>query len=127
MKKSLAFIMMLMVAFCAFAKKPNYKKIAEEAELVNKACPITLDAVTILDSVLADKDTFIYNYKLKGISKEQLEPLLPQIKLNTLVQVKNNEAARKDLLDIGARAVYNYYDEDDELIGTFAIENDEWK
>ena len=37
MRKSLAFIMMLMVTLCAFAKGPNYKRIAEEAEIVNKA------------------------------------------------------------------------------------------
>ena len=130
MRKSLAFIMMLMVTLCAFAKGPNYKRIAEEAEIVNKACPIKqcvrnhcfrhilvaeivnkacpikLDDYTVLNNVTADKDTIVYNYTVTGINKTQFEVLVPQIRVAALVQVKNNEAARKDLLKIGARAEY---------------------
>ena len=126
-RKSLAFIMMLMVTLCALAKGPNYKRIAEEAEIVNKACPIKLDDYTVLNNVTADKDTIVYNYTVTGINKTQFEVLVPQIRVAALVQVKNNEAARKDLLKIGARAEYYYYDSDGELLGNFAIENEEWK
>ena len=71
-RKSLAFIMMLMVTLCAFAKGPNYKRIAEEAEIVNKACPIKLDDYTVLNNVTADKDTIVYNYTVTGINKISL-------------------------------------------------------
>ena len=76
MRKSLAFIMMLMVTLCAFAKGSNYKRIAEEAEIVNKACPIKLD-----DYIKKDISEIKHQHipKAKGIS-EYLDRLSKELK-----------------------------------------------
>jgi hypothetical protein len=127
---AIAIVSILSIAAFSSCSKSTEKLLQKTAEEVNKKCPMTIDANTMLDSVgVLSNTTFQYyytvNFGAQTISKEQYATLMETLKPVIINQVKVNKDASLGLLKkLKVTFGYIYYDSDGDIIGDLSVTPD---
>jgi ribosomal protein L37E len=121
----IAFGLLVMFAIQHFvfnAGKPNIDQLLTKfASEINKSCPINIDAETRLDNAVAlPNKTFLYNYTLVNIEKENVDTL--QIKSSLVPKIVNFVKTSPQMKDIKAEKVtFIYYYKDKNSVYLFQV------
>lgn len=106
----------------AESRAENLKLYELMAKQVNQSCPISIDSITVLESVafVMATQTLAYNYKITSVEKttlseEQLHLFEKEMHTHLLKSLKaqnNIEQFRKDSINL----IYNYVDKNGEQL-----------
>ena len=105
-----------------------YKSEVKDAvKIMSNQLPIKIDDNTTAKSMKYDEDKNLlyYNYEITGVSKMEMENILPEIKNEQLQNIKSS-ANKEDVVKAKVTFKYVYTDANGEEMGSFLIYPNEY-
>ena len=105
-----------------------YKSEVKDAvKIMSNQLPIKIDDNTTAKSMKYDEDKNLlyYNYEITGVSKMEMENILPEIKNEQLQNIKSS-ANKEDFVKAKVTFKYVYTDANGEEMGSFLIYPNEY-